>query len=88
MNLIAKNQNGRIYVKKLEIEKNVYLFIKEFYPHVKCYAIDYKDNVLDIYIKASAINSDKYLENFQKEIETYFNEKVGIYFKSININIK
>ena len=43
---------------------------------------------LDIYIKASAINSDKYLDNFQREIETYFNEKVGIYFKNININIK
>lgn len=88
MVLITRNDCGRIFVRDFEIEKTVYLFIKEFYPQLDCYAVEYQDNILNIYVHNSNANVFGKLDNFQQEAQKYFQEKMGIYIKVINLNIK
>ncbi len=87
MVLIGRTDKGRIFVKEFEIEKIVYLFVKEFYPQFKCYAVDYTDSILNLYIHNKALPYSV-IEQFQNEIQTYFQDKMGIYFKLINVNVR
>lgn len=88
MVLIDRTQKGRILVRDFEIEKIVYLFLKEFYPQFKCYSVDYTDSILNIYVRnVSDVDFDQ-LDRCQAEAQNYFQEKMGIYFKLINLNIK
>lgn len=88
MVLIARTDQGRIFVRHFEIEKSVYLFLQEFYPNLKCYAVELNDNNLNIFIHHHEDIQADFLVNIQNEAKKYFQEKMGIYFKSINFIVK
>ena len=88
MILINRNELGRIYVRKFEIEKIVYLFLKDYYPSLKCYDVSYHDNKLAIFVKKTNTKEQVQLEVFQEEAESFLKKAMGLYIKEININIK
>ena len=88
MALIGINEKGRIYVNQFQVEKNVYLFIRKFYPELNCYCVEYKNNVLNVYVENIDDLGFVHINILREEAIKYFQKGMGIYIKKINFHIR
>lgn len=88
MQLINNNENGRIYIKKFEIEKLTYLFVLANFEFINCYLVKHEDNNIILYIKNLEEVEYEQLKEVQEKTLEFLENNVGIYINRIDVEIK
>lgn len=88
MHLIDNNINGRIYISKFEIEKQVYLFLNANFSDINCYVVKYCDDVITLNIKKVSGLRFERINVVQAQTLDYIKNNMGIYISRIDVEIK
>lgn len=88
MHLIDNNKNGRVYISKFEVEKQVYLFLKDNFSDINCYVVKYCDDVITLNIKKVSGLRFERINMVQENTLDYVKNNMGIYINHIDVDIK
>ncbi len=86
--LIANNENGRIYISNFQIEKLVYNKIRQEYPLINCYRVRYDQSVLTLYIHPDNSFNAERSNKIQKDAKAIFRDSYGVYVEKVDLILK
>lgn len=88
MHLIDNNINGRIYITKFEIEKQVYFYVKNNFSDINCYFVKYSDDIVTIKLKKVSGLRFERINVVQENTLDFIKNNMGIYISHIDVEIK
>ncbi len=87
MHFVKSNQDGRVYIRKFEIEKIVYFYMKDNEQKLRCYFVEYDESQITMHIKEQSSINIKSLHRIQDELQKYLADMLGLYVDKIIIKL-